>query len=94
MSDQSDERRRGLRLAINTTVRVEHEGGVLEAKGADISDRGMLLITDQLLPVGTEVRISCVDETGKPVDVTAKISRHHTPGGDRPSGFVVTEVDG
>ncbi|MDF1563687.1 MAG: PilZ domain-containing protein [Deltaproteobacteria bacterium] len=93
MSDsKSDEQRKSPRIRVDCEVTLEHPGGSLSGPGHDMNDRSMLVLTEELLPVGTAVTLRCVDDVGTTVIVKGEITRHQAETDEYPAGLVVTET--
>lgn len=77
------EKRNFIRMKINTPVRVQHSSATFVARCKDLSGSGMLVESDQQLPLGSIVELFIDQEGDKrvPFHATAEVARVD-PGAD------------
>jgi hypothetical protein len=71
------EKRNFIRMKINTPVRVEHASATFVARCKDLSGSGMLVDSEQALPLGSSVELF-IDQEGEkrvPFRATAEVAR-------------------
>jgi hypothetical protein len=86
------DRRRAVRFPFRAEVKVEHEGGVLAARGVDFNDDSVSIEHDTALPVGTTVTLFVVDELGNDITMHGEVARAE-PCDEGRSAMVIRRID-
>ncbi len=89
------EKRNFIRMKINTPVNIEHAGKTFIARCKDLSGSGMLVESEEQLPVGSIVNLLIDQEGDKrlPFRATAEVARVDAAGtGSFTIGLSITSI--
>ena len=69
------DRRKSVRFRFDAEVKVEHAGGVFDARGTDFNDDALGILHGEEIDVGTEVTVHVTDELRNKVTLKGEVAR-------------------